>query len=137
MKPVVIRSLAILPICVAMLGGCRRKPAAENSAPPAPPAVALPQPQEASAEQAAAPPPATPTETTATAAMSGQDFQTSVELSDLNKELGIFIFQQKRLPASIGELAKINRCPIPKPPPGYQLVIDKQAKAIRAVPDKK
>lgn len=63
-----------------------------------------------------------------------KEFESSVVLADLNKNLQIFLAQKQRLPADLNELARDSGMPIPKPPTGTKLVIDPKAKAVKVVP---
>jgi len=63
-----------------------------------------------------------------------KEFESSVVLADLNKNLQFFLVQKQRLPADLNELARDSGMPIPKPPAGTKLVIDVKAKAVKVVP---
>lgn len=63
-----------------------------------------------------------------------REFESSVVLADLNKNLQIFLAQKQRLPADLNELARDSGMPIPNPPAGTKLVIDPKAKAVKVVP---
>ena len=63
-----------------------------------------------------------------------KEFESSVVLADLNKNLQIFLTQKQRLPADLNELSRDNGMPIPKPQQGTKLVIDAKAKAVKVVP---
>lgn len=63
-----------------------------------------------------------------------KEFESSVVLADLNKNLQIFLAQKQRLPADLNELARDGGMPIPTPPAGTKLVIDAKAKAVKVVP---
>ncbi|MFM8468626.1 MAG: hypothetical protein ACKODH_01445 [Limisphaerales bacterium] len=63
-----------------------------------------------------------------------KEFESSVVLADLNKNLQIFLAQKQRLPADLNELARDSGMPIPQPPAGTKLVIDTKAKAVKVVP---
>lgn len=63
-----------------------------------------------------------------------KEFESSVVLADLNKNLQIFLAQKQRLPADLNELARDSGMSIPTPPAGTKLVIDAKAKAVKVVP---
>lgn len=63
-----------------------------------------------------------------------KEFESSVVLADLNKNLQIFLTQKQRLPADLNELSRDSGMPIPKPPQGTKLVIDAKTKAVKVVP---
>lgn len=63
-----------------------------------------------------------------------KEFESSVVLADLNKNLQIFLAQKQRLPADLNELARDSGMPIPNPPAGTKLVIDAKSKSVKVVP---
>jgi len=81
--------------------------------------------------------PATPTQKLATGHVvpaTVKEFESSVVLADLNKNLQIFLTQKQRLPADLNELARDSGMPIPQAPAGTKLVIDAKARAVKVVP---
>src|SRR5262245_8332016 len=98
-----MQALIFLLCAVGLVGaGCKKKETSatkiETTPPPATPAV------EAVPEAAASPGEAVPTAATP-ATTNLTEFQTSIEIADLTKELQIFIFQKHRLPADLAELS--------------------------------
>jgi glucose/arabinose dehydrogenase len=117
MKTVKILSL-LAAVLLANSVGCRKRPPA---APPAPEAAN----------------PTAPAQKLATGHVvpaTLKEFESSVVLADLNKNLQIFLAQKQRLPTDLDELARIRGMPIPTPPAGTKLVIDAKAKAVKVVP---
>lgn len=112
----------LLLLCAVMLFGgaaCRKR---QPVAPPPPPDGASP---------------AAPAQKLATGHVvpsTLKEFESSVVLADLNKNLQIFIAQKRRLPADLNELARDSGMPIPTPPAGTKLVVDSKAKAVKVVP---
>jgi hypothetical protein len=118
MKAVKVLSLIALVLLAGSIACRKRQPAAP---PPAPESVN----------------PAAPAQKLATGhvvPVTLREFESSVVLADLNKNLQIFLTQKQRLPADLNELARDSGMPIPKPPPGTKLVIDPRAKAVKVVP---
>lgn len=63
-----------------------------------------------------------------------KEFESSVVLADLNKNLQIFLAQKQRLPTDLNELARDSGMPIPTPPAGTKLVMDAKSKSVKVVP---
>ena len=130
-----MKHTVMLALAVALI------PAACNKPPPAPPQkVIVAPPPSANAPKAdgQAPTPQPPATSTATAppAPPGnlKEFESSVVLADLTKNLQIFVIQKGRFPRDLGELSRDCGMPIPKSPPGTMLVIDQKSKSVKVVP---
>lgn len=115
MKAVKVLSL-LAAVLLASLVACRKRQ----------PAAPLPEPETAA--------PATKLATGHVVPNTLKEFESSVVLADLNKNLQIFLAQKQRLPADLNELARDSGMPIPTPPAGTKLVIDAKAKAVKVVP---
>ncbi|MEN9572931.1 MAG: hypothetical protein RL514_786 [Verrucomicrobiota bacterium] len=101
------------------VSACRKR---ESVAPPQPSAPATPTP-------------ATPKLATGhTVPATLKEFESSVVLADLNKNLQIFLVQKQRLPADLNELARDSGMTVPTPPAGTKLVIDAKSKSVKVVP---
>lgn len=118
MKAVKVLSLLAIAVLAGSIACRKRQPVAP---PPAPEAAS----------------PAAPAQKLATGHVvpaTLKEFESSVVLADLNKNLQIFLAQKQRLPADLNELARDSGMPIPTPPAGTKLMIDAKAKAVKVVP---
>ncbi len=118
-----MKSLLTLPLFAALLLicpiGCRKR----QPAPPSPaPETTAP----------ATPPPKLTTGHVVPSTL--KEFESSVVLADLNKNLQIFLTQKQRLPADLNELGRDSGMSIPNPPAGTKLVIDAKSKSVKVLP---
>lgn len=112
-------ALLLCPFLAVFSSGCRKRPPVAPASPAESASPAQPAPKLATGHVV----PATL-----------KEFESSVVLADLNKNLQIFLVQKQRLPNDLGELARNSGMPVPTPPAGTRLVIDAQAKAVKVVP---
>ena len=128
----VLRSISLLAVACLLVSCSEKRPAQPVAIPVAqPPPVAPkpsvnvppPPPLEAVAAQ-------TPTPAAAAPPSTIEYLQNSTELADLTKALQIFVYEKKRFPNSVTELAQFTPNGIPKLPPGYRYVIDRSTKQV-------